>query len=76
MQLEVIDMLPILNIARLYLIGMMVYAMIRGSILFWGGWQYKKQNKRMYYGGLLSYSIVLFTIIKSIRVFEEAMRLQ
>ncbi len=63
-------MVPILNIARLYLIGMMLYGIISGNILFWGGWKNKTQEKGMYYTGLLGYSIVLYTITKSISLFE------
>ncbi len=76
MQLVVIDMVPVLNIAMVYLIGMMAYAVTTGNILFWGGWQHKKQDKGMYYTGLICYGIVLFTIIKSIRALEQAHLLQ
>lgn len=75
MQLVVIDMLPVLNIAIVYLIGMMVYAIISGNILFWGGWKNKIQEKGMYYTGLLCYGIVLFTI-NLVRTLEEARLLQ
>jgi hypothetical protein len=68
-------MITILNLGMLYLVGMMIYAILTGNILYWGGWQHRIQNKGMYYGGLFSYGIVLYTL-NLIKSLEETRLLQ
>jgi len=50
---------------------MMVYAIVTGNILYWGGWKNRTQDKGMYYSGLLSYAFILF-ILYTIKGLEES----
>lgn len=64
-------MITILSLCIFYLVGMMVYAIVTGNILYWGGWKNRTQDKGMYYSGLLSYAFILF-ILYTIKGLEES----
>lgn len=64
-------MITILSCCIYYLAGMMLYAIVTGRLLYWGGWKSRTQNKGMYYSGLCSYTFVLF-ILYTIKGLEES----
>lgn len=56
-------MITILNICITYLLGMIVYAIFSGNILYWGAWRNRIQDKWQYYSGLIAHLLILVLML-------------